>query len=185
MLTYGGCRARIRRRQQQQEARRAQQQQRRETANDDGRQRDGQRPRCSFAYFTSTNVQILAADDDGRQPRWTAAYVLNLFALTQVQILTQAGTSETLTAACAGAPKDAMRIQFTCFTGTKIQILTQKALVDTSGGVRRGVRKEVRPAGAVDDVRRQYAIVGESSGDTSQFTYFTSTTVRILTQKAV
>jgi hypothetical protein len=77
-----------------------------------------------------------------------------------------------------------MRTQFTCFTSTKVQILTQKALLDTGGGVRRGVRKEVRPAGAVDDVRRQYAIVGESS-DTSQFTYFTSTTVRILTQKAV
>jgi hypothetical protein len=102
----------------------------------------------------------------------------------KVQIRTQAGTGETLTAACAGAPRDARRTQFTDFTSTKVQILTQKALVDTGGGVRRGVRREVRPSGAVDDVRRQYAIVGASSDDTSQFTYFTSTKVRILTQKA-
>jgi hypothetical protein len=140
---------------------------------------------AQFPYFTGTKVQILAADDGGRQPRWTAASLLNLFASTQVQIRTQAGTRETLTAACAGAPRDARRTQFTDFTSTKVQILTQKALVDTGGGVRRGVRREVRPSGAVDDVRRQYAIVGASSDDTSQFTYFTSTTVRILTQKAV
>jgi hypothetical protein len=38
---------------------------------------------AQFPYFTGTKVQILAADDDGRQPRWTAAYLLNLFASTK------------------------------------------------------------------------------------------------------
>ncbi len=100
--------------------------------------------------------------------------ILTHFTTTKVRILTLealfAGVPVVLLPSdrMVGRVGAAAGAQFTCFTGTKVQILTQKAVVALAAGAGIGVAR------SLDD----YLHIG------TQFTCFTGTKVQILTEAA-